>query len=66
VIAIDANINAINTLKENCTQNNFNHIKLLNNAVSDNDETYIDFNLNIKNPNESSIEDIAKNDFVVH
>ena len=66
IIAIDANINAIDSLTDNCKLNNLNHIKFLNKAVSDNSESHINFHLNVKNPNESSIINIAVNDCVVH
>lgn len=66
IMAFDANFNAIESLSVNCKLNNLNHIKLFNNAVSDNSDTYIDFHLNLKNPNESSIINTSLNDTVVH
>lgn len=65
-IAIDANINAIDSLIDNCKRNNLNNIKFLNKAVSDNSESYINFHLNVKNPNESSIIISELNDSVLN
>ena len=66
IMAFDANINAIESLSVNCKLNSLKHIKLFNNAVSDNSDSYIDFHLNVKNPNESSIINKSFNDSVVH
>jgi FkbM family methyltransferase len=66
IMAFDANINAIESLSYNCKLNSLKHIKLFNNAVSDNSDSYIDFHLNVKNPNESSIINSSLNDSVVH
>ena len=66
IMAFDANINAIESLSLNCKLNRLEHIKLFNNAVSDNSESSIDFHLNVKNPNESSIINSSFNDAVVH
>ncbi len=66
IIAFDANINAIESLSVNCKLNNLKHIKLFNNAVSDNSDSYIDFHLNLKNPNESSIINGSLTDSVIH
>lgn len=55
VIAVDANINAINTLKYNCSKNNFTHINIYNNIVSDTSNEMLEYYLDVKNPNESSI-----------
>lgn len=66
IMAFDANINAIESLSINCKLNRLKHIKLFNNAVSDNSESYIDFHLNVKNPNESSIINNSLNNSVVH
>jgi FkbM family methyltransferase len=66
VMAFDANINAIKSLIENCDLNNFKHISFFNNAVSDNSDTYIDFHLNVKNPNESSIINGSLNNSEIH
>jgi FkbM family methyltransferase len=66
VIAIDANYNAIMSLISNSKLNNFKHINFFNNAVSDNSDTYIDFHLNTKNPNESSIINGSINDSEIH
>jgi len=66
IMAFDANFNAIESLSVNCKLNSLKHIKLFNNAVSDNSDSYIDFHLNEKNPNESSIINSALNNSVLH
>lgn len=66
IMAFDANINAINSLITNSKLNNLKHINFFNNAVSDSSDTYIDFHLNVKNPNESSIINGSSNDSEIH
>jgi FkbM family methyltransferase len=66
IIGLDANINAIESLTENCNLNGLKNIKLFNNAVSDNSDSCIDFHLNLKNPNESSIINSPLSATVVH
>lgn len=65
-MAFDANKNAIKSLMNSSELNNLKHINFFNNAVSDNSETYIDFHLNVKNPNESSIINGTSNDSEIH
>jgi FkbM family methyltransferase len=66
IMAFDANINAVNSLIINSKLNNLNNIKIFNNAVSDDSESYINFHLNIKNPNESSILKSSLNECEIH
>lgn len=54
-IAIDANIHACECIKKGVIINNINNVIVLNNAVSIKNNDIIDYFLDIKNPNESSI-----------